>query len=274
MVTSHNNAELAAFTETKDQIKWGEYELVIDYTVEKNSYSIIKEKGLKRLLMCHPLYHNYSTPPPLKYPCIVGTSDAHCQYLSERLGVPVRELPYGYELPDKDVPERDNKGYLLYIGRIAKAKGVHEFLSLCKKNRFDAVIAGDDKNVEEGYVFNILERCEGLNIRYMGCIDESVKMKLLSEAQALVIPYLSDFDAFVCSTLSIATAMKIPTIALNKGAVKEFINKGVNGFYVDTLEQLYSFDFNKIDGLTFDYNYKPKYARIEELITAAISDPW
>ena len=281
IISAHFNHEQSAFNEYKDQVKWGEYDLIIDFSAEKWSHEIAKEKKLKTLYIMHHLIHSYETPPPLTNPCLVGVSDAYSMLISARLGMPVRTLPFGYELPEKSdsVPKREDKGYFLYCGRIVKDKGVHELLSMCKRYRKELIICGDDRNVEQEYVFRLLQHCDGDKIKYYGAVGEGIKLKLIAEAHALVIPYLSDWDAMCCSTAKAATVLKVPTLTLNKGAVSEFIVSGNNGLIVNTLEQLdeaIKSDVVSERQCTFDaaHNSLPAYSKLDFLIEEAIKSPW
>jgi glycosyltransferase involved in cell wall biosynthesis len=277
VVFSHDN-EKVAFAEFKEQVTWKEYDLVVDFSTEKWSYQMAREKNLRVLYVTHPLL-GYVTPPPLRYPCMTGVSNAHCAHLSREMGVPIRKLPFGYELEGEF--KREDKDYLLYFGRIVKEKGVHELISLCKKRRLELIVAGDDRSdmgIEPEYVHRILEECDGGMVHYVGSVDESVKLKLISQAHALVMPYLSDSDAFTCLTAKAATLLKVPVIALKRGAVSEFIEQGENGVYVNSIEDLDSFDFEHLELTWFDdvvlESARPAYGRFEALIREAIASPW
>jgi glycosyltransferase involved in cell wall biosynthesis len=277
VIDVHSTNEREAWAEYKDLVKWEEYDLVIDFSFEKWSYVKAKEKkNLKVLYTLHPIFHGYSSPPPLKHPCLVGVSDPHCQQVSKDLGVVVKCLPFGYELP-AEPPKREDKDYLLYFGRVVKEKGIHELIEICRRRRIDLVIAGDDRYVDQAYVHKILEQADGDLIRYMGSVNEPVKLKLIAEAHALVIPYLSDFDAFTVLTAKAATLLKVPTVTMNKGAVRETIELGDNGVYVDSLDQLRDFDFEHLEmGFTETMmkEVKPRCETFERLIGEAISSPW
>ena len=224
----------------------------------------------------HPYIHDYKAPPPLPYPCMTGVSNAHCMALSGKLGVPVKKLPFGVELLEH-VPKRDNKGYLLYFGRIVKERGVHEAIDLAKRRRMPLVIAGDDRFGDQGYVMDILKRCDGELIKYFGAVGENVKLKLMAEAHCLIVPYLSDEDAYCCQTVKLANAMGVPSVALWRGAVAEVMALFETGMFpiLPSLESLYDFDFQNIPQLAPDpIAARPTYERLDELIEMAVNEPW
>ena len=106
------------------RIDWSEVDLIVDFSVEKWSHRLAVERGNKVLFVCHPQLHHYSSPPPIRFPCFTGVSHRHASSISNVLGMPAEVLPFGYELPtDSDPPKRDDKGYLLYFGRIVKERG-------------------------------------------------------------------------------------------------------------------------------------------------------
>ena len=272
MITSHFGDEKAAFKEIGEMVKWEEYDLIIDFSSQKWSYKIAREKKMKTLYVMHPLYHSYELPPPLKHPCLTGMSNAHAMKVSMDLGVPVKVLPFGYEVGENP-PKRDDKGYLLYFGRIVREKGVHELIDLCRRKRYELLIAGEDRSVEQGYVQRVMESCDGEMIRYFGAVDEPTKLRLLAESHALVIPYLTDYDAYVCSTVKAASLLSVPSICINKGAVLEYVV--ANGFHVENLETFHSLDYDTLPPCDYaSVACKPSYEKLEQLIAEAVVNPW
>lgn len=69
-------------------------------------------------------------------------------------------------------------------------------------------------------------------IRFLGNVAGARKMKLLSEAKALLFPiqWEEPFGMVIIEALACGT----PVVAMNRGAVPEIIEHGVNGFIADT----------------------------------------
>jgi glycosyltransferase involved in cell wall biosynthesis len=70
------------------------------------------------------------------------------------------------------------------------------------------------------------------NITYSGNLSGARKMKFLSEARALLFPleYDEPFGMAVIEALACGT----PVVAMNRGAMPEIIQHGVNGFLANT----------------------------------------
>lgn len=274
LIPLRNSQERGAYETLKGlkDFKWEDYDLVMDFSVEKWSYKAAQEKNLHTLYVNHPLVHSYEDPPPLKYPGLTGVSRAHCHHLSQRLGVPVKHLPFTY-LP-KDPPQREDKGYLLYFGRIVKERGVHELIRISRDQRIPLLIAGEDRAVDQDYVHRILEQCDGHLIKYLGAVDESVKLRLLAEAHLLVLPYLAESDAYACLTLKAAATLHVPTVTLNIGATSELISPGVNGYLVEDLATLARFSFEGSLQVDYDPQAGIWQEALDTLIQDAVSHPW
>ena len=69
-------------------------------------------------------------------------------------------------------------------------------------------------------------------ITFLGNVAGKRKMKLLSEAKALLFPI--DWEEPFGMVMIEALACGTPVVAMNRGAVPEIIEHGVNGFIADT----------------------------------------
>jgi len=84
-------------------------------------------------------------------------------------------------------------------------------------------------------------------ITYSGSLSGKRKMKFLSEAKALLFPITWE-EPFGMSVIE-ALACGTPVIAMNRGAMPEIIQNGVNGFLADTTEEFeaYMLRIDEID---------------------------
>jgi glycosyltransferase involved in cell wall biosynthesis len=84
-------------------------------------------------------------------------------------------------------------------------------------------------------------------ITYSGSLSGKRKMKFLSEAKALLFPVTWE-EPFGMSVIE-ALACGTPVIAMNRGALPEIIEHGVNGFLANTVEEFeaYMLRINEID---------------------------
>ncbi len=268
-----NYNDAIAYGEYSPKINWDKVSLIIDFSQEKRSYKMAQEHKTKVLYVNHPLFHQYKKAPPLKHPSMTGVSSEHCMDVSGRLGVPVLTLPFGVEIIGER-PKREDKQHVLYFGRITKERGCHEAIRITRKKKLDLVIAGDDKTVDDQeYVYRILQEADGHNVKYLGSVHDTTKQKLIAEASVLLVPYLTDEDAWSCQTLKLALALGVPAATTAKGSLN-----GATPFCSSyrTLEEMESEDFvalgriAKVDSSM----WKPQYASFEELIERAMSDPW
>ena len=244
---------------------------VLDFSNEKWTTTIRDEKKLKAVYVCHPK-QGYQNPPPITFPCFVGASPEHAMNLSGRLGIAVRYLPWGVKFP---VERKESKDYILYFGRVVKERGCHEFVSICRKNQLQGIIAGDDINVDQPYVQSILKSCDGTRIRYFGAVTDKVRATLISEAKALVIPYLSDNDAYALLTVKMAYSAGVPVVSMKKGEFADDIY--IPGFFLaGNLEGLYSIDYDHLQrpDARAKFTIEQTITVLESLINEAINNPW
>lgn len=77
------------------------------------------------------------------------------------------------------------------------------------------------------------------NISYVGNIGGAKKMKFISQAKALLFPieWEEPFGMAVTESLACGT----PVVAMNRGAMPEIIEHGVNGFLANDEEEFYEY---------------------------------
>jgi len=226
------NPEEDAYKVYKDRLE--EFNIINDHSWMKYAYIHEKADDLPLIGTVHGQLP-YRTPPPVKHPCFVGVSKAHAEYLSGHLGIPVE---YAYNGIDLDLyPFKEEKGdYLLFLARMSREKGAHEFVQICKKVRMKGVVAGSDKFVDDPrYVERVMQMCDGRMIRYLGEVPFDLKVELLQNAKALVCPLLPPYiEVFGLTTVE-ANACGTPVISVDRGACRELIKNGVNGFVVRSI---------------------------------------
>nr|WP_294899510.1 glycosyltransferase [uncultured Pedobacter sp.] len=125
---------------------------------------------------------------------------------------------------------------LVFLGRIEKIKGPHLAIELAKRSGKKLLIAGNIPELGRLYFDKEISPLLNENIQYIGPIDDQQKNKLLGKASALLMPILWDepfgivmIEAMACGT---------PVIGLNRGAVKEVIVEGENGYIGENMEDL------------------------------------
>jgi glycosyltransferase involved in cell wall biosynthesis len=127
---------------------------------------------------------------------------------------------------------------LVFLGRIEQIKGTHLAIELAKHSGKKLIIAGNiPRSGREYFEIEIFPQLNE-NIRYIGAVNDEQKNELLGKACALLMPILWDepfgivmIEAMACGT---------PVIGLNRGAVKEVIVAGKNGYIGSNMDDLLS----------------------------------
>lgn len=126
---------------------------------------------------------------------------------------------------------------LVFLGRIEPIKGAHVAIEVARRSGRKLVIAGNVP-VEAAQYFSeqIEPHVDGQQIQYVGPVNDEQKNKLLGEAAAFLMPILWDepFGIVMAEALACGT----PVIGLNRGAVPEVVQDGLNGFQCSTTDDM------------------------------------
>lgn len=264
----------------KNQIIIDEGTCIIDHTHEKWLYMYKQDHPEINLMTIVHDANPFSTPPPIRHPCMIGISHLLSDNLSRTLGIHVETAYNGIEVEKYQPGDPiDNENYLLFVSRIVREKGVHEAIYISDMTGIPLVIAGNDNPMfcEQMYVHSIISKCDGNRIKYLGEISFKKKIELMQKAMYTVLPISFDepfglvaVESMLCGT---------PVIALNKGAYKETITTG--GFVCDTIDEMVEKSklvdtikcYQAIEnGMIFsDERMADRYI---ELMEKCISNPW
>lgn len=168
------------------------------------------------------------------------------------------------------VPREERKNYFITFARFAEEKGQHIAVKIAAKRKFRLRMAGPVATIDTNrklmfeianpmskyrndrdfkyYSDKILPRIlSNPRITYSGALGGNKKMKFISHAKALLFPITWDepFGMAVIEALACGT----PVIAMNRGAMPEIIEHGVNGFLANTEAEFeeYMGRINEID---------------------------
>ncbi|MCP9884169.1 glycosyltransferase family 4 protein [Synechococcus sp. ATX 2A4] len=128
-------------------------------------------------------------------------------------------------------------GYLAFLGRLTRNKGVDVAISTAKATGKRLVIAGTVSSEEEGEKFfqeEVKPNLDGEQIVWIGPVDDQEKYKLLSNASALLFPIRWDepFGIVMAEALACGT----PVIATKRGSTPDVIRHGENGLLCNSIE--------------------------------------
>lgn len=128
------------------------------------------------------------------------------------------------------------KDQLVFLGRIARVKGVHSAIEIAKKANKKLVIAGPVDVARPGgkkyFEEKVKPFVDGDQIQYVGEVNLEEKRKLLSESSALIFPieWVEAFGLVMIESLACGT----PVIAYNIGAPAEVVENGKTGFVCES----------------------------------------
>jgi glycosyltransferase involved in cell wall biosynthesis len=129
--------------------------------------------------------------------------------------------------------KKDN--YLLWIGRIAAFKGPHHAIAAAQRAEVPLRLAGVVWPGQEAFFVEEVERhLDGRQTTYIGEVGGDAKQQLFARARAVLMPieWEEPFGLVMVEALACGT----PVIAFARGAAREIIVHGVNGFLVDDVD--------------------------------------
>ncbi|MFP4513156.1 MAG: glycosyltransferase family 4 protein [Acidimicrobiales bacterium] len=132
---------------------------------------------------------------------------------------------------------RGEGGYVLFLGRMSPAKGVHEAIEIARAARRRIIVAAKMWEPDEHRYFT--ERVEpllGTDAVYVGPVDHRRKVELLGGAAALVNPigWPEPFGLVMAEALACGT----PVLAYPEGAAPEIVEDGRTGFLCRSQEEM------------------------------------
>jgi glycosyltransferase involved in cell wall biosynthesis len=149
------------------------------------------------------------------------------------------------------------RDFLLFIGRLGKAKGTADALEIARRLKLPMKLAGkiDDSDIE--YFKEVLEpQLQSQEADFVGEVDFAQKLALYRQAKAVVYPV--QFDEPFGLVMAEALASGTPVMAYKRGAVPEIVTDGETGIIGEKLEDLVS-RFAEVESI--DRNVCAKRAR-------------
>lgn len=127
--------------------------------------------------------------------------------------------------------------YLLFIGRISKAKGTADAIDIALKLKMPIKVAGKVDSSDQAYFDKeITSRLDAEYVHFIGEVNEDEKVALYQGAIATVYPI--DFDEPFGLVMAESMAAGTPVMAFDRGSVKELIVDGHTGIIGNTVDDL------------------------------------
>jgi len=187
----------------------------------------------KKLKVCatHHGHLNFRTKPPgIEKMNLIAISRFMASEYARILNTNVKYVYNGINT-DMYKFSRNHGGRLLYVGRFTKFKGAHIAIEVAKKTGLGLDLVGGSKFItaeDKAYFEQIKKRCDGEKIRLYSDAHHKVKVQLMREAKAILVP--SDFHEPFGLTAVEANSCGCPAIVWDDGALSELVLDGVNGF--------------------------------------------
>ena len=128
---------------------------------------------------------------------------------------------------------------LIFLGRIEKVKGCHTAIQIAKLTGNKLIIAGNISPLEEEKLYfenDIKPHIDGVQIQYVGALDDQQKNVYLGKAKALLFPieWNEPFGIVMIEAMACGT----PVLGFRVGSVPEVIDEGITGMVADNMDML------------------------------------
>ena len=210
---------------------------VLHFHIDQFHFPLFRDQAVKCVTTLHgrqdlpDLKHLYSAFPMMR---LISISDAQRTPIPDAnfAGTVKHGLPSELHSPTYD----PRGGYFAFLGRISPEKRVDRAIQMARAVGARLKIAAKVDRVDESYFREqIAPLIDGVNVEFIGEIDESAKTRFLGDARALLFPI--DWPEPFGLVMVEAMACGTPVLAFNNGSVPEVIENGLTGYIVDSVEE-------------------------------------
>lgn len=137
-----------------------------------------------------------------------------------------------YEARSVPIPDAP----LVFLGRIEPIKGPHTAIKVARKAGKELIIAGNIPNEYNLYFEKEIKPHLGVDVRYIGPVNDTEKNILLRDSSALLMPihWNEPFGIVMAEAMACGT----PVIAFNHGAASEVVMDGLSGYMCNTVDEM------------------------------------
>jgi glycosyltransferase involved in cell wall biosynthesis len=171
---------------------------------------------------------------------VIGRT-VHLTAISYRQQELAGDLPFHHVIhhgldPSRFEPGPGDGGYLMFVGRMSREKGVREAVQIACGAKLPLVVASKMReDVEIEYFEQRVRPVADSSVVFLGELATKERDSLLSHAMALVNPI--DWEEPFGLVMIEALALGTPAIVTPHGAAPEIVTDGVTGFVVEDVEQ-------------------------------------
>lgn len=131
---------------------------------------------------------------------------------------------------------KKSSGYLLFVGRINREKGVHNAIAVAKRLKLPLIIAAKLDDINKDYFKKYVRPNLGSEIKWIGEVNEKERNILMSKALCFLHPVTWEEPFGLTLIESMATGC--PVVAFNKGSIPEIVRHKKSGYVVETLDEM------------------------------------
>lgn len=173
------NKEKEAFEIYKEIIK--DVDVIIDDSWLKLSFTDAYYKDKLYLLVCHNPFAYQHLEKTAVFPpnaIFIAPSKALADYLSWRFNARIEVAEHGIDFEFYKPTTDKKEDFYLFVGRIEKMKGAHNFIRLCRDLGIKGYVVGRYDNVPDyDYVNQVLKSCRN-GIEFLGEVERKELFKL------------------------------------------------------------------------------------------------
>ncbi len=130
--------------------------------------------------------------------------------------------------------EEEDEGFLLFVGRISREKGVHFAIEVAQMLDLPLLMAAKLDSGDISYFNEMVGPRLSDRIKWIGEVDEIERNRLMSRALCMLHP--TNWAEPFGLTLIEGMACGCPVIAFNQGSIPEIIKNGKTGYVVEDVE--------------------------------------
>jgi glycosyltransferase involved in cell wall biosynthesis len=160
---------------------------------------------------------------------ITAQIESHAPATTVYNGVPLSTYDF--------VPSVDDDAPLVFLGRLARIKGVHRAVEVAQRSNRRLLIAGNVPDNESDYfIQHVRPHLDGDQVRHVGPVNDDEKNKLLGRAAVLLMPI--EWDEPFGIVMAEAMACGTPVIGTRRGSIPEVVKEGQTGFVCEDTQEM------------------------------------